>query len=236
MMETAEAEKCFLFCGQILPWFSDFGYGLSRIREAQKLGSAYPWGKLRSIQLYRHVNFQNPTTLPENLDLTGGPIVDLFVHDAHFLSLPFGPPKFVRATGTVRDGVVTYGKIHFGYAGQKGEVPHVVSDCGAILHGKDGFRHGCALGFDGGTLTFGSDGPAPNFWSSESGWYEEVKIPSATALDAFVAQLSRALDVIEGKESDPSALSAAAATNALAICYAAKESILKGGEPVAVAA
>lgn len=235
MIAAARAAGKKLFCGQILPWFADFDYAMQRILEAKNPDAAVD-ARLHSLQLYRHINYNNPTTRPESLAETGGPVIDLFIHDAHFIASGFGPPKCLSATGTVRDGVVTAVRVYPYYEGTVGQHPHIVIDCGAVLHGDNQFRHGAALGFERSSFTFGSDGPAPTRWLFDEGRAVEVIIPGRTALDAFTAQLTHALDRIEGIAPDDGPLSATAAAAALRICFAAKESVMRGGAIVEVGA
>ncbi len=66
---------------------------------------------------------------------SGGPVVDLHIHDSHFVRLAFGQPDRVESTGVVRDGVARYVSTNYIYTSASTANPAVVSaTSGAISH------------------------------------------------------------------------------------------------------
>ena len=68
---------------------------------------------------------------------TGGPAVDLHIHDTHFIGLVCGVPKQVFSTGTVEGGAVDYLTTQYLY-GPGG--PAVTCSSGAVCHERPAVR------------------------------------------------------------------------------------------------
>ena len=86
-----------LMVGQVLPFFPEYQFALNAIQSGE-------FGKLLGCKLKRVIS--DPTWLnhfydPEKI---GGPLLDLHVHDAHFLRLIAGMPNGVYSTGRHRGG------------------------------------------------------------------------------------------------------------------------------------
>ena len=238
ILAVAAEVGCHVFCGQILPWIGEFQFAYDRMLQSSGSVQTMGWGKLRSYSVFRHVAWDNPLSRPENYESTGGPLLDLGVHDFHLIAAAMGLPDWVQATGQTEEGVIITARTQCYFDTGKFQGANVTVDCGANLRGSLGFRHGFCVGFEGGTLSYGSDGFPLTFRSSKTNVFEKPTLAGGAPgmLGAFTQQLEHAVKVVEGEVTDPLALSGKAARNALAICAAAKSSVLKGGEPVRVVA
>ncbi len=69
-------------------------------RRSTTANTANCWGPI-----FRRV-IADPKWLPDyyNPDATGGPLVDLHIHDAHFIRLLFGQPRAVFSRGRMHGG------------------------------------------------------------------------------------------------------------------------------------
>ena len=96
-------ECCWASGNSVLPFFPAYGY----IYNAKLDGR---WGKLLGGNFERVIS--DPTWLKNYWDMgiVGGPLLDLHVHDAHFIRALFGQPQAVQGTGRCR------GDIHPGHA------------------------------------------------------------------------------------------------------------------------
>ena len=85
-----------LFVGHVLPFFPEYAWAYEAVRSGR-------YGTLRGGAFRRVIsdpawlrNFWTPTQV-------GGPMLDLHVHDAHFIRLLFGMPDEVVSRGRLRD-------------------------------------------------------------------------------------------------------------------------------------
>ena len=93
-----------------------------------------------------------PTWLPDfyNPQKVGGPMLDLHVHDAHFIRLVCGMPRAVQSVGTMRGEVVERFTTQFLY-----DPPRIVTATSGVIdqQGRP-FTHGYEIYLEGATLFF----------------------------------------------------------------------------------
>lgn len=101
MVRAAEQAGRLLLIGHMLPMFSEYAY----VREAARTGQ---YGKLLGGQFKRIIS--DPLWLKDFYDPQGcgGPLLDLHIHDAHFIRYLFGMPTSLFSRGRMRGEVVDY--------------------------------------------------------------------------------------------------------------------------------
>jgi predicted dehydrogenase len=92
MVDAAKAADRQLLIGQVLPFFPEYDFALRTVQSGQ-------YGRLLGGHFKRIIS--NPAWLTDFFDpvKVGGPVVDLHVHDAHFIRLICGMPEGVFSTG-----------------------------------------------------------------------------------------------------------------------------------------
>lgn len=162
-------------------------------------------------------------------DACGGPMVDLHIHDAHFIRLICGMPKAVQSVGRMRGEVAEYFTSQFLF-----DDPTLVVTATSGAIGQQGrpFTHGYEMHFEQATLAFESGMECPLTLYNAEGKVERPDLGSADILEAFPKELSEAARAVEA--NCPSALlDGALARDALVLCQKQTESIRRR-QPVAV--
>lgn len=223
MVKTASETGKQLLIGHVLPFFAEFAY-------AYKLATSGKYGKLLGGHFKRIIS--DPQWLPNFYDPTkiGGPMLDLHVHDAHFIRLLFGMPTAVLSTGRMRGEVAEFFTSQFQF-----EDPSlsVTATSGVIRQQGRSFTHGYEIHLEKATLLFdsaviGGQGELnmPVTLLTADGKVTRPEFPPAAAEDAFAAELSEAVKSI--RTGKPSAiLGGQLASDALALCEAQTESVRK---------
>ena len=88
-----------LMVGHVLPFFPEYRF----VYDAVTQGT---FGRLKGGHFKRIIS--DPTWMPRFYDpaVIGGPMLDLHVHDAHFIRLIGGMPQSVQCAGSMRGEVV----------------------------------------------------------------------------------------------------------------------------------
>jgi len=109
MVEAARKAGRQLFAGHVLPFIPEYA-------EARRIAAEGRHGKLLGGWFKRVIS--DPSWIPDFYDpaRVGGPLLDLHVHDAHFIRLLFGMPTSVFCRGRRRGAVVEYCHTLFGFA------------------------------------------------------------------------------------------------------------------------
>jgi predicted dehydrogenase len=225
MVETAQKVGRFLMVGQVLRFFPEFRL----LKEMQESGQ---YGRLKGLHLKRVIS--KPTWAADNWfadpKKSGGPIIDLHIHDADFVVFLFGMPESVFTTGWIDPQRDTPEYFVTQYRFADGEVT-VTAMGGDAAMPKWVFEHGYDAFFERATVEFNSRFGKPPLLFTEDGKMREVKVK---AVDAFVAELQYAVDCVR-KNEEPVLLSGESARNALLLCLKEAESLVKG-KPVKVVA
>src|SRR5262249_39015227 len=155
---------------------------------------------------------------------TGGPAVDLHIHDTHFIGLVCGVPKHVFAVGLTQGDAVTYLTTSYLY-GPGG--PAVSCSSGAVAMKARDFVHGYEVYLERATLTYES-GPCPLTVLHADGRTERPALPGGDdATTAFTAEIQAAVDGIRSGQ-EPDLLSGRLARDALVMCHKECQSVLTG--------
>jgi predicted dehydrogenase len=222
MLAAAKKAGKLLMVAHVLPFFPEFKFAAESIR-----GGKY--GKVLGAHFKRVIAKPDWSADIADAAKTGGPAVDLHIHDTHFIGLVCGVPREVFAVGTVEGGAVTYLTTSYLY-GPGG--PAVTCSSGAVCMGGRPFVHGYEIYLEKASLIYDSGGPALTLLTAD-GKSEQPKLPGGgDPLAAFTDEIQAAVEGVKaGKE--PDLLSGQLARDALVLCHREIESV-KTGKAVAV--
>lgn len=222
MVEAAQQAKRLLMVAHVLPFFPEFAYAAEAIRGGQ-------FGKLLGGHFKRVISRPDWSADIGDAAKTGGPAVDLHIHDTHFIGLVCGVPKQVFSTGVVSGDSVDYLTTQYLYAPGG---PAITCSSGAVAMKGRPFVHGYEIYLEKATLVYES-GTCPLTVLSADGSSEQPKLSGGDdATAAFTNEIQAAVDSVKaGKEHDY--LSGKLARDALVMCYREIESV-KSGKPVEI--
>jgi predicted dehydrogenase len=223
MVKTAAEAGKQLLIGHVLPFFPEFAY-------AYKIATSGKYGKLLGGHFKRVIS--DPLWLPNYYDpqKIGGPMLDLHVHDAHFIRLLFGMPQAVLSTGRMRGEVAEFFTSQFQFPEEN---LTVTATSGVIRQQGRSFTHGYEIHLEKATMLFESsviDGKGelnmPPTLLTTDGKVVRPEFPSSAAEDAFAAEISEGVRSIRtGKQS--AILGGQLACDAIALCEAETQSVRK---------
>ena len=144
MVAAAKAAGRQLFAGHVLPFLPEYA-------KARELIASGQYGKLLGGNFRRVIS--DPLWIKDFYDpaRVGGPLLDLHVHDAHFIRLLFGMPKAVVSQGRLRGETVEYCNSFFQFADSQLAVS---ASSGVINQQGRPFTHGFEIHLEGATLFF----------------------------------------------------------------------------------
>ncbi len=222
MVSAAKAAGKLLMVAHVLPFFPEFRYAAEVIRGGQH-------GKVLAAHFKRVIAKPDWSSDIGDAAKTGGPAVDLHIHDTHFIGLVCGVPKQVFAVGTVEGGAVAYLTTSYLY-GPGG--PAVTCSSGALSMSGRPFVHGYEIFLERATLLYDSGGTPLTLLTADGKAAQPVLTGGGDPLSAFANELQAAVSgVSSGKE--PDLLSGTLARDALVLCHREIESV-KTGKPVTV--
>jgi predicted dehydrogenase len=231
MVEAAERCGKLLLIGHVLPFFPEFNFACKIIQSGK-------YGKIRGGHFTRMIS--DPAWLPDyfNPDKVGGPMLDLHIHDAHFIRLVCGMPQQVQSVGTMRGEVVERFSTQFLFD-DPGLI--VTAQSGVIPQQGRPFAYSYEIYLERATilcqyaaLPTAGDIVTPVTLLLDKGKVERPKIASGDVMATFQAELTEVVRSVSANK--PSAiLSGELARDALTICQKETESVRKG-KPVKVAA
>lgn len=223
-IEICQMHNVRLLVGHVLPFFLEYQFARNAVADGR-------FGPLLGGRFSRVIS--DPTWIPDFYDAekVGGPLIDLHVHDAHFMRLIFGMPQSVFSRGRRRGDVVEYVESLFGFAGEPS--PVVSANSGVIHQQGRPFMHGYEIHFERATLQFSfaalSDEPevSPLKVLHEDGRIERPNLGNGDPVEAFVAEIEEVARAIGNPETS-SVLEGGLARDAIAICAAEAESVAAG--------
>ncbi|GIW81307.1 MAG: oxidoreductase [Gemmatales bacterium] len=217
MLEAADKAGRLLMVAHVLPFFPEFAHAAELIRSGQ-------YGKLVAAHFIRVISKPDWSAEIADVSKTGGPAVDLHIHDTHFIGLVCGVPQKVFASGIMENGAVQYLTTHYLY-GKDG--PCVTCSSGAVAQKGREFIHGYEIYLEKATLAYDSSHKPLTVYTSD-GKAEQPKIEgSGDPTAAFTLELQAAVDSIaKGKAHDY--LSGKLARDALVMCHKECQSVQTG--------
>jgi len=216
MLAEAKRAKRHLMVAHVLPFFPEFAFARAVIQTKK-------YGKLKAAHFKRIISKPTWSEDIASLEKTGGPGVDLHIHDTHFIGLVCGVPKQVYSRGLTERGYVNYLTTHYLY-----DDPDICVTCssGAICQPGRPFVHGYEIFLEKATLLFES-GTQPLTVLTADGKSTQPKLGSGDPIVAFTAEIQHAVNVIS-KGIDEAELSGELARDALLLCHKEGQSVLNG--------
>lgn len=157
----------------------------------------------------------------KDLSRTGGPAIDLHIHDADFIQFLFGMPIRVASQGYIgKQKIIEYLNTHYYFKNS----PMAVSAEGGWIS-KQGcpFEHGYDVYFEKATLKFNSSMGSPPLLLTDDGKVRKQKVSTR---DGFTGEIQEAVDTIRNKKK--SSLCAESARNSLLLCQKEIQSVKNG--------
>lgn len=222
MLKAAGKAGKLLMVAHVLPFFPEFAFAADVVR-------AGTYGRVLGGHFKRVISRPDWSAEIGDAAKTGGPAVDLHIHDTHFIGLLCGIPGKVFATGVEADGAVQYLTTQYLY-GPGG--PAITCSSGALCQKGREFVHGYEIYLERATLVYES-GTAPLTVLTADGKARSPKLKGGgDPLAAFTAELQTAVEGVRtGKE--PDLLSGKLARDALVLCIKECQSV-RTGKAIAV--
>jgi predicted dehydrogenase len=223
MVKAAKRAGKLLMVAHVLPFMTEFAFAAEAVRSGE-------YGKLLGAHFKRVIAKPDWSAAIGDAAKTGGPAVDLHIHDTHFIGLIAGVPDKVFSTGLAnKDGSVDYLTTQYLY-GPDG--PAVSCSSGAVAMKGRPFVHGFEIYLEKATLVFDSGGTPLTVLTADG----KAKSPKFKGggdhLTGFTAEIQTAVDGVQsGKE--PDLLSGQLARDALVLCHKECQSV-RTGKAVAV--
>jgi predicted dehydrogenase len=226
MVAAAKKAKRLLMIGHVLPFFPEYNWARTIIRSGI-------YGRLLGGSFRRVIS--EPTWMRNywSAEHIGGPMLDLHVHDAHFIRLLFGMPQEVTTAGRTRKGLAQFWHSQFRFA----DGATVEATGGTIDQQGRPFVHGFEIHLEKATLAFefavlngkGTYLCAPVVLDND-GKARRPRLSGGDPLDAFADEVREVMRCV--REGEPSEiLGADLAQDAMRICELESLS-LERGKPV----
>jgi predicted dehydrogenase len=217
MVAAARQAGKLLMVAHVLPFFPEFRFAAEAIRSGR-------YGRILAAHFQRVISKPDWSAEIADASKTGGPAVDLHIHDTHFIAWTCGVPKAVFAVGTQEGEAVTYLTASYLY-GPNG--PAVTCSSGAICMKGRPFVHAYEIYLEQATLVYSSNG-IPLTVLTADGRTEHPQLPGGgDPLSAFTEELQTAANsVLSGQE--PDVLSGQLARDALVLCHRECDSVRSG--------
>jgi predicted dehydrogenase len=223
MVAAAKRNGKLLAIGHVLPFFPEYHFAYQAIR-----GGKY--GRMLGGYFKRIIS--DPAWMTEfyNPDVCGGPMVDLHIHDAHFIRLTCGMPTAIHTLGRMRGKVVESFTSQFFFADPD---LLVTAASGVINQQGRPFTHGFEIYLEKATLLFDfavlgdqATTTMPLTLLDSRGKVVRPALKPGDAIDSFAAELREAIGAIHRGQPSPM-LDGALARDALIIGQKETESVLK---------
>lgn len=215
MVAAAEKNAKMLMIGHVLPFFPSHAF----VADAAATGK---YGKLLGGNFSRVIS--DPVWLTNFYDMEkiGGPMLDLHVHDAHFIRALFGMPQAIQAVGRCRGNVPEYFTSEFLF-----EDPNLVvtATSGCIMQQGRPFTHGYEVHFEDATVLFESFSGTPVTVLTKDGKVEKPELETGDDITPFVNELTEAKNAFLSGTPSP-LLDGVLARDALILCYKEIDAIL----------
>jgi predicted dehydrogenase len=217
MLAAAGQSGKLLMVAHVLPFVPEFAHAAEAVRSGQH-------GRLLGAHFKRVISRPDWSAEIGDASKTGGPAIDLHIHDTHFIGLVCGVPGRVFATGVQAGDEVVYLTTQYLY-GPGG--PCVSCSSGAIAQKGRPFVHGYEIYLERATLVFES-GVTPLTVLTADGKSERPQLPGGDdPTAAFTAEIQAAVNGV-GTGKAPDLLSGQLARDALVLCTKECESVRSG--------
>jgi len=224
MVDAAKKAKKLLSIAHVLAFLPEYNYAY----EAAQSGR---FGRLLGGRFKRIIS--DPAWMTDFYDpkKCGGPMLDLHIHDAHFIRLMFGMPKAVHTVGTMRGEVVERFDSQYIF-----DPPRMVSATSGVIdqQGRP-FTHGYEIYFEKATMMFdfavlakGECAATPLTVVTNDGKVLRPKFKGGDPmLDGFAAELTEATRAVQSGKPSPR-MDGQLARDAVVLAQKQTESVLRG--------
>ncbi len=185
IMEMAKGLNRMVLVAHVLPYMGAFAFATELV--ANKTYGAPIGGYFKRI-------ISDPTWIPDFYakDKVGGPLVDLHVHDLHWIQLLFGKPKGVHAVGRMQGEVAKFVHVLYDY----GDNEIAIASTSGVIDGPGRpFTHGFELHLEHATLQHefaafsDSAETMPLKIVTRDGKVIRPTLPVSDDVDAFVSEI-----------------------------------------------
>jgi predicted dehydrogenase len=228
MVATAKRAGKLLSIGQVLVFFPEYRFAYEAIQSGK-------YGRLLGGHFKRIV--ADPAWMRDFYDplKCGGPMLDLHVHDAHFIRLICGMPEAVQTVGTMRGEVVDRFTTQFLY-----DPPCTITATSGVIdqqgrpftHAYEIYLEKATLFFEYAALPKVGDVVTPLTVLLDNGKVLRPKLGSGDPVDSFTAELDEAVRSVRSNAPSP-LLAGELARDAIILCQKQTESVRRG-RPVKV--
>ncbi len=207
--------------GHVLPFFPEYAYAYQAVTSGK-------YGRLLGGHFKRIIS--DPSWLKDFFDPhgAGGPVIDLHIHDAHFIRLLCGMPSSVFSTGRMRGEVVEFIDSQFLFPNSQLAVS---ARSGVINQQGRSFTHGFEIYLEKATLTYDfsviEGQPVASMPLTVLTANGKSTQPKLKEVDAFSAELSEAVKAVRSGEPSP-LLAGDLARDALVLCQKQTQSVRSG--------
>ena len=223
MVRTAEQSGKMLMIGHVLPFFPEYRYAYRAIKSGK-------YGKLIGGYFRRMIS--DPTWLTHFYDpeICGGPMLDLHIHDAHFIRAIAGMPSTVSTVGRMRGEVLELFSSQFTF-----DDPDlfITAASGALQQQGRPFTHAYEIYLEKATILFdfaaiGKDSHLlPVTLMTDNDRVTCPKLGAGDPVDSFVEEIKEVIKSI--RTGEPSALlDGELARDALVMAHKQTQSAQKG--------
>ena len=223
MVKTARNAGKLLMIGHVLPFFPEYAFAYKAIE-----GGKY--GRLLGAQFKRVISDPKWLTGYYDPKKVGGPMLDLHIHDAHFIRLVCGMPRAVFTTGRMRGEVAELFTSQFLFADDSLSVS---ATSGVVQQQGRAFTHAYEIQLEKATLLFDfsviGDKPEltmPVTVLTADGKVTRPTLGSGDPLDSFAAELTEATKCVRSGKESP-VLGGQLACDAVELCQKETESLRK---------
>lgn len=224
MVQAAKKAGKQVLVGHVLPFFPEFAAAL-------KIAKSGKYGKPLGGYFKRVIS--DPLWIKDFYDprQVGGPLVDLHVHDAHFIRLLFGMPTGLVSQGRMRGEVVEYCNTQFQFA----DPSLVVSAASGVINQQGRpFTHAFEIHLEKATLFYefaaladGNNVLTPLTVLDSKGKVDRPAMPAGDpSLSAFEAEIKEFASAVKQDKPSP-ILSGELARDAIVLCHKQTESVKK---------
>jgi len=221
ILDAAAAADRQVMVAHVLPFMGPFAYATQLVQNGT-------YG--RPIGGYFKRVISNPTWIPDfyDPDRVGGPMIDLHVHDTHWIQMLFGSPTEVTAVGTKSGTVAKYAQVVYRFADPEIAVS---STSGVVDAPGRPFTHGFELHLEKAMLQFEfaayTDGSetVPLRVLTHDGEVIHPELEASDEIAAFVAEIDEMAECIRDKRASK-ILDGGLAAQAISIAEAIQRSVL----------
>jgi predicted dehydrogenase len=220
MLAASKAAGKLLMVGHVLPYFPEFAFALEAARSSR-------YGSIRAAHFRRVISKPDWSGGIGDPRRSGGPAIDLHIHDTHFIALLCGTPSAVHSRGVIDEGTVVHLETQYLY---DTDLPAVSCTSGAITQAGRPFAHGFEVYFERATVVFDFANLGGEPYTAmplsvilPDGTVERPALGSGDPIDAFADELSAAALSVASSTRSPG-LSGDLARQALGLCLAEIES------------